>query len=680
MAEIRIQGPDGSSFSFPEGTPSDTITAAMAAHYGGASTPPAAPEPAAEPYQPAVGIAGKSELRDETAAAIGGALEGIPIIGGALREGGNKFGAFLRSQYYDMPYDQALDQIRAETGQAAEQNPVADFGGQVAGAIAPMAALAATTGGASLLGVSQSSLPMRAGMAALSNSAISGLDAKARGGDAADTLTAMGISGTLGGAIPLAGAAARSAYGAVSNTVGGMVRGAVNPEKQAGLRVGRAIMRDRSSGQDVLKAADEATATTNGQQLLNVDRGGELTRALARSAANQSPEARATITKVADDRWAAQGDRTARTFRRIMGGDVDDIQTQENLKVAARAFNKPRYDAAYNSPAAQSVWDADLQQLMQSPTVQAAVAKATTTGADKTALTGGKTIRNPFVFGRGSVKLRQNPDGSTAVPSLQFWDEVQRNLRKASDALGPKEAAAKADIEGLRRALNQKLDTLVPEFGAARGGAAQAFGAEDALEAGKVFARGTRNVPEMEKLVAGLNTFDRKLFETGYASEVMDAIKNTNDRSSAIRFFKSPEQREKLGMVLGPKRAQELDAYIRVEDAADRIRGALGNSTTARQLVEMGLVGGGTWAYTGDVSSGAIAALGTKAARMLGGKVDERVTKRVAEMLASEDPKIIERAVANATLSPEWLKAVDAVAAATGVAARGGAVAGVASE
>lgn len=39
MADIEIEGPDGSSFSFPEGTPHDTITSAMQKHYGKSPAP-----------------------------------------------------------------------------------------------------------------------------------------------------------------------------------------------------------------------------------------------------------------------------------------------------------------------------------------------------------------------------------------------------------------------------------------------------------------------------------------------------------------------------------------------------------------------------------------------------------------------------------------------------------------
>jgi len=55
MADIKISGPDGSSFSFPEGTNSDVIKGAMKKHYGGPKREPVGPQ---EPmYDPASGAA-----------------------------------------------------------------------------------------------------------------------------------------------------------------------------------------------------------------------------------------------------------------------------------------------------------------------------------------------------------------------------------------------------------------------------------------------------------------------------------------------------------------------------------------------------------------------------------------------------------------------------------------------
>ena len=61
------------------------------------------------------------------------------------------------------------------------------------------------------------------------------------------------------------------------------------------------------------------------------DEGGELTMALARSSANQSPEAREALTEAARDRFAGQSQRGAQFIRNLTGG-ADATTTKSNCK------------------------------------------------------------------------------------------------------------------------------------------------------------------------------------------------------------------------------------------------------------------------------------------------------------------------------------------------------------
>ena len=108
----------------------------------------------------------------------------------------------------------------------------------------------------------------------------------------------------------------------------------------------------------------------------------------------------------------------------------------------------------------------------------------------------------------------------------------------------------------------------------------------------------------------------------------------------------------------------------------DALRGAFGNSTTARQLIESGVIGGGTWWYTGDFNKGIAAAALTSGARMAGKKIDGNVMTKTAEMLLSNDPKLIARAVQNATMSPQHMAALEALTRAAGVGSKAGALVG----
>jgi hypothetical protein len=341
--------------------------------------------------------------------------------------------------------------------------------------------------------------------------------------------------------------------------------------------------------------------------------------------------------------------------------------------------NRPAYEAAFNAPGAHAVWNRDIAELMQSDTFRAAINAAEKRGTDRAAVDGFKAVRNPFEFlPDGNVTLKTNPDGSRALPSLQFWDQVKRNIDgMLGTAQRQGDNTLVADLTAIKRKLVSSLDTVVPQYAKARAGAALFFDAEDALEAGRKFGANMRVVPEAKAAFGKFSDADKGAFRTGYASTLIDRIMAAGDRTNVInQMFKSPASREMIQLVFGAGKARELEAYVRVEELADRLRGAMGNSTTARQLMEMGLGGGAGYILSGgDLMGAGIGAAATKGARMVGQRVDNRVMQSVAKLLTSNDPAMIKKAVYQATMSDQWMDALEQWARLLAAPARGAAVA-----
>lgn len=674
MATITINGRkvtvDDSFLSLPpeeQDRTVDEIASQLGAAPEDAPVPPAETPEAEQPGNDALSVARTG---------VGGLIEGIPVAGPLIRRGVEKAAAATRAAVSDETYDQVLARIDKMNAEEKAANPVVDIGSQLAGGIASMAPVAATATGARLLGITGKNLATRAGMSAASGAAISGADSAARGGNAENIAGSAAIGGAVSGAIPVVGAGLSAAGRAIADRVYPTVNAVRNPTGEAARRVGLALRRDAANPQSIMSNADEAVARQNNIPLLNADRGGETTRALARSVANQSPEARAIIENTASDRFGSQSQRAVDFVRRIAGGNADDLAYQENLRQAATRTNAPAYRAAYDAPAAQQVFTPRIQQLMQSPTFRRAVDRVPTRSADRGAIAGQRALDNPFTTNsRGDYVLRRTADGRQVTPSLEFWDHVQRNLRTFGDkAARAGDNTTASEITALRQALNRDLDAAVPEFQTARAGAASFFGAEDAIDAGRQFVNRPRSVPEARRALQAFTPQERQAFATGFASELIDKIRSSGDRTNVITsVFRNQSARESMELVFGPQRMREIEAYVRVEDLVDRLRGAMGNSTTARQLVELGIGAGGGAYLSGDWTGALAGAAVARGARYAGQRVDARVMENVARLLTSDNRGNLALAVRQAAANPAYMAALERLSNALAVPARVGA-------
>jgi len=378
---------------------------------------------------------------------------------------------------------------------------------------------------------------------------------------------------------------------------------------------------------------------------------GETTRALGRSASNTSPEGRAALNAAVDGRLQSQTDRTIDIVSRSAPG-VSAPQTRALLEAAAQKSNAKRYEAAYLA-GAKGVWSPELDALANnSPEMISAVKAAAVSLKNKTAA-------------RGQV-LSDRALSPSGKPTLEYWDQVKRNLDSAwsvANRAGDKEKAM--DIDMLRREMVKRLDAAVPEYKAARAGAASYFGQENALDAGAAFL--TMKGGKAVEAKAAFNKFspaEQKLFGEGFATELINKLKESGDRQSVINsiFVKSPAARERIAIALGPQATAELEAHLRVESIMDMTRRALqGNSTTARQLTELGLAGGAGVALSGgniaDPKAWITAAMLYGAKRGMG-RIDVNVARRVAEMLASDDPKVVKQAIDSVARNPKMMFAL----------------------
>ena len=587
-----------------------------------------------------------------------------PIIG-AGKMIGNMLSGHPDERVRDA-YERGRKEALARQKQAGEQHPWAYGAGQLAGAL--MTPIPGLGGGATMVG--------RLGRAALAGGTAGGLysagsatsEERPIGEIATETAKGAGVGAAFGG---LASGAIEGLgrAGAKALSIG---RGARDVDQEAGRRVAAALQSDfEREGQkftpEMVQAGNEA-----GIPRSIVDVGGERTRALARSAANTSPEARSALEEMTRTRFEQQSPRIAGYIRRITGGSNagDDMAA---LEQAARTANRPAYARAY-AAGDKEVWSPELERLTAAPYVQRALSGAVSKWKNYAVRDGYGAMNPPFRVENGGL-IKQGGGGLKAYPNIQLWDYAARELQDRARSAPPGSQQASL-YNDLARGLKNELDRIVPEYGAARGTARTFFGAENALEAGQKFVMSNASIPEARRALAQMSPAERELFARGFASDLADRIERTGDRRNVINsiFVGSGVARQKIEMALGTNRARQVETVLRVESLVDEARKALGNSTTARQIAESGLAGGGAVAAFEGIKEHEFNPSHIVAAALVGGVarhgakvIDERVARRVGEMLASNDPDVLQKGITIVTKSPVLF---DAVRTATGAVAR----------
>jgi hypothetical protein len=611
---------------------------------------------------------------DQINAGYTSAVNAVPIAGPSMLNGIEG----LKARMYGVPQPQ----IASEDAVRQQANPTASTIGSVAGTVLPFMAGAEIPYVAGALGMSPTAgLLTNTVASGLSSAAIGGADTLMRGGDLGQAAKDAGISGGIGLVIPGMGAALRGVGKALPKAVdwslGGIpsfARNAANVTKSAQKAVGKAMTADMKAGLG-MTAAEDAGALAAGQNVINMDRGGPATRRLARVASAASPEAKAAL-EGATDR-GVPGLDTGQFLTKLVGGSADDLALREGLQNQARLVNAPAYRKAYASPAAQSIWTADISNMFQAPEFATAVKQAEEVGRTRAAVDGSRAVRQPFVFNAdGSVSMKPG-----VTPTLEFWDKVKIGLDRQIQALSPTEKSRIADLTALKKKLVDTLDSTVPEYKTARQGAAAFFGADNALDAGRQFALQPRNLPEALQALSKMSPVDRKAFSIGAASSAIDKLKTGSTYAVVKGTFGSPAQKEFWRATLGQQKAAQLEAYVKVQGLMEESKRAIqGGSHTYDLMVAGGLgAAGATGSYLAPGNNFSTAAYFLAALRagrgVLGRKVDQQIAENVANLLASGDKAALNKVIANASMSPKWQAALDALVEGTNALARAGAVA-----
>jgi hypothetical protein len=212
--------------------------------------------------------------------------------------------------------------------------------------------------------------------------------------------------------------------------------------------------------------------------------------------------------------------------------------------------------------------------------------------------------------------------------------------------------------------MNDELDNHVGSYKAARQGAAGFFGADNALDAGIQFVSSDMGATEARAVLGKMSPAERRLFQDGFVDQYLKAVVNkTGDsRDVLLKIAENPEARKKLELVMGRDKMNMLESKIRVEQIFQQIKRAVtGQSITAKNLYDLGMLGGGSLGIEGGVHQDPKdIAIGTIVGAMsFGGRaIRTQVATKLVDMMLSRDPMVVEKGFKLISSDPKWLGAL----------------------
>jgi len=181
------------------------------------------------------------------------------------------------------------------------------------------------------------------------------------------------------------------------------------------------------------------------------------------------------------------------------------------------------------------------------------------------------------------------------VGDFEYWDLVKRDLDAKEQQL-INSGATMDDIrlrklEDTRNALVQELDTLVPDYSAARQLGGEAPKMRDAMRQGERILGQYQTAEEVARMVSGITGQQLNALQAGV---IRSMVKKTEGATGAMASLMSTGSRRKLSEVFGPEAADALQARFAADAAivqnATRMNPNVGSVTSQAQMGEGGIL------------------------------------------------------------------------------------------
>jgi hypothetical protein len=494
---------------------------------------------------------------DKVLAAYTSAVDSVPIIGRPLMTGLN----MAKGALYDTP----PDQIAAENQARQEANPVESVGGAIAGNVLPLIPLAATKFGQVAFGMT-GGLPQRVLMGGATGGAIAAADQAIRsGGDVNKTLDAgmWGAGfGAAGGAIAPVVEDALFAAGRALGVIkpGQGVDSLSRPAREALIRT---MQGNGALGPDGIAAIRAA-----GPRGMLVDASPAAADMLDTAFQRSGPGSVAAKNAV-EARYTGAAQDTTQALDQALGAPMNPVAASEKIRMGTATARGNAYDAAYAQPIDYSAPEGMAIEALMKRVPQEAINAA-------------NKLMQLEGMQSAQIMAKIAPDGSIQflrMPDVRQLDYITRGLNEvASSSAGTGALGGKTDVGraygNLAQAIRGQMKKAVPEYAKALQTAAHPIQLREAMQFGvdllkpgalKVDIAGeikAMTKPQLDMARQGARTYIDDVMAKLKAA-MSDPSQDVREAQKALQMLLSRDARQKLGLLLGPGKANQLYAQLR---------------------------------------------------------------------------------------------------------------------
>lgn len=511
-----------------------------------------------------------------------------PIVGGARALGqgltfgfGDEIEAGVKSALGSGSYRDNVDAIRARQEQFAGANPTINLALELAGGmVVPGGAMkgVATVGQAARRGAM-----LGAGMGAASGAGVAETM-----GDIPGNMVQGGLAGAaLGGAMPFAGAAARAGAGRMADFG---LRSQARMAQRADDVVNRGLERDGITHDQLLEGVN--AGEREGVRLGVMDVAGANTLGVARAATMVPSSAKEIGLRALEERAMGQAQRVADSVVEKSGVPKSGYrETAERLMEQRAKDADPLYKAAY--AAGKQIDDDEILGLLHPDGQLAPELPEVWAAARRIAKRDGVDLK--------PVYKTTETDGMKVVewtgekPDLQTLDYIKRGLDSIINRTGSTGLAGveRSQVIRSKKALVERLKTIVPEYGKALDSWRGPTEALEALEAGRGFLNESADMTAAE--IAKLPKAEKEMFRIGAVAAIRDRVFTAKDGASQWgRIFGSPEHRARIRAIFPDdasfdsfRKAMELEA--RGSASARSILHGSRTTPAAQEVADLGI-------------------------------------------------------------------------------------------